>query len=90
MSTRRFITADTDLTAAFVRVEGDLFRHMVKVLRLKIDTRVNLADGRGTECTGIIKEIGRDHLAIAVEERHAAAPSGGGTTDHPYPGTAKG
>lgn len=78
MSTRRFITADTDLTAAFVRVEGDLFRHMVKVLRLKIDTRVNLADGRGTECTGIITEIGRDHLAIAVEERHAAAPSGGG------------
>lgn len=78
MSTRRFIAADTDLTAAFVRVEGDLFRHMVKVLRLKIDTRVKLADGHGTECTGIIKEIGRNHLTVVVEERHAAAPSGGG------------
>lgn len=77
MSTRRFITADADLRAAFVRIEGDLFRHMVKVLRLKIDTRVKLADGRGSECTGIIREIGRDHLTVAVEERHAAAPCGG-------------
>jgi 16S rRNA (uracil1498-N3)-methyltransferase len=66
-----------DLSAASVRVEGDLFRHMAKVLRLKIDTPVRLADGRGAECAGIIREIGRDHLTVAVEERHAAAPSGG-------------
>jgi len=77
MSVRRFMAPGADLSAASVRVEGDLFRHMAKVLRLKIDTPVRLADGRGAECAGIIREIGRDHLTVAVEERHAAAPSGG-------------
>lgn len=74
---RRFMAPGADLTVESVRVEGDLFRHMVKVLRLKIDTRVILADGRGAECAGIIREIGRDHLTVAVEERRAAVPSVG-------------
>ena len=77
MSMRRFMAPDAGLSGETVRIEGDLFRHMVKVLRLKIDTRVRLADGRGAECAGIIREIGRDHLTVAVEERRAAAPSGG-------------
>ncbi|ABB33599.1 protein of unknown function DUF558 [Geobacter metallireducens RCH3] len=77
MSVRRFMAPGADLAGESVRIEGDLFRHMVKVLRLKIDTRVRLADGHGVECAGIIQEIGRDHLTVAVEERHAVAPVGG-------------
>lgn len=77
MSVRRFMAPGADLSGETVRVEGDLFRHMVKVLRLKIDTPVRLADGRGAECAGIIREIGRDHLTVAVEERRSAALSGG-------------
>ena len=77
MSARRFMAPGADLSGETVRIEGDLFRHMAKVLRLKIDTRVRLADGRGVECAGIIQEIGRDHLSVAVKERHAAAPAGG-------------
>jgi len=78
MSGRRFMAPGADLSGETVRIGGDLFRHMVKVLRLKIDTPVMLADGRGGECAGIIREIGRDHLTVAVVERRAAAPSGGG------------
>lgn len=78
MSVRRFMAPGADLSGETVRIEGDLFRHMVKVLRLKIDTRLRLADGRGAECAGIIREIGRDHLTVAVEERHTTATSGGG------------
>lgn len=77
MSMRRFMAPDADLSGETVRIKGDLFRHMVKVLRLKIDTRVMLADGRGAECAGIIREMGRDHLTVVVEERCAAAPTGG-------------
>lgn len=77
MNGRRFMAPDADLSGGTVRIEGDLFRHMVRVLRLKIDTPVRLADGRGAECTGIIREIGRDHLTVAVVERRAAACDGG-------------
>jgi len=77
MSVRRFMAPGADLSAETVQIDGDLFRHMAKVLRLKIDTRVRLADGRGVECTGIIREMGRDHLTVAIEERHATASPGG-------------
>lgn len=77
MSGRRFMAPDADLSGGTVRIGGDLFRHMVKVLRLKIDTPVRLADGRGVECAGIIREIGRDHLTVAVVERRAATCHGG-------------
>ncbi len=77
MNARRFLAPGADLSGETVRIEGDLFRHMVKVLRLKIDTPIRLANGRGAECAGIIREIGRDHLTVAVEERRAAPPSGG-------------
>uniref|UniRef100_A0A831UCQ6 Ribosomal RNA small subunit methyltransferase E n=1 Tax=Geobacter metallireducens TaxID=28232 RepID=A0A831UCQ6_GEOME len=77
MSGRRFMAPDADLSGGTVRIGGDLFRHMARVLRLKIDTPVMLADGRGAECAGIIREIGRDHLTVAVVERRAAARDGG-------------
>lgn len=87
---RRFIATDSDLSGETVEIRGDLFRHMARVLRLKIDTPVMLADGRGTECTGRIREIGRESLVVVIEERSGAAPA----TDAPritlYQGLPKG
>ncbi|WP_298436234.1 16S rRNA (uracil(1498)-N(3))-methyltransferase [Geobacter sp.] len=87
---RRFILPGADLSGETVEVRGDLFRHMAKVLRLKIDTCVQLADGRGCECTGIIREIGRESLRVAITRRCAAAPSGAAPRITLYQGVPKG
>lgn len=68
MTMRRFILTGEDLSRGKVEVTGDLFRHMARVLRLKIDTRVKLSNGKGGECVGVIREIGKDCLTITVEE----------------------
>ena len=87
---RRFILPGADLSGDTVEVRGDLFRHMAKVLRLKIDTRVQLADGRGCECTGIIREIGRESLRVAITRRRAAAPFNAAPRITLYQGVPKG
>ncbi|HKZ18169.1 MAG TPA: 16S rRNA (uracil(1498)-N(3))-methyltransferase [Geobacteraceae bacterium] len=51
-----------------VIVSGNLFRHMAKSLRLKIGTAVMLADGEGHQCTGVIREIGKESLIVFIEQ----------------------
>ena len=87
---RRFIATDCDLFAETVEIRGDLFRHMARVLRLKIDTPVTLADGRGTECAGRIREIGRESLVVAIKERCIAAAAASAPRITLYQGLPKG
>ena len=65
---RRFILSDSTVDDRMVTVRGDLFRHMAKVLRLKVGTGVILADGRGGEYTGVITAVGTRSLEVRVEE----------------------
>lgn len=65
---RRFFIPPQDLTGGTVTVAGDNFRHMAKVLRLKIGARILLADGQGHESVGVIRRIDRESLLIAIEE----------------------
>ncbi len=76
MTVRRFFIAPGALSDRTIRVDGDLFRHMAHVLRLKIDTPVLLADGTGREFSGIIREIGKESLVIAVTEARREAVAG--------------
>ncbi len=65
---RRFII-DKDIPAdGDTIISGNLFRHMTKVLRLKIGTKVMLVDREGIRCTGLIRDIGRESLTVSVEQ----------------------
>ena len=74
MSMRRFFVPPEVFADGCATISGDLFRHMVKVLRLKPGTGVLLADGRGTEFTGIIDSVGKENLVVTIQESRVAAP----------------
>jgi 16S rRNA (uracil1498-N3)-methyltransferase len=67
LTMRRFFFDKTAIEDGKAVITGNLFRHMAKVLRLKIGTSVTLVDRESTSYTGIIQEIGRDNLVIKVE-----------------------
>ncbi|KAJ8572437.1 hypothetical protein K7X08_008948 [Anisodus acutangulus] len=74
-----------------VRVKGDEFWHMTRVLRLTIDDRVELFDGKGGLVEGCIQNIDQTGLDIvALENPKSASPHN--TQWHVYAafGTLKG
>lgn len=87
---RRFVVPDLDLTGGTVLLGGALFRHITRVLRLKIDTPLLLVDGKGGEYRGTIREIARDSLLVAIEERRLPPLSAGETRITLYQGLPKG
>jgi 16S rRNA (uracil1498-N3)-methyltransferase len=74
LSLRRFFVPPEAFGDGSVTISGDLFRHMVKVLRLKPGAGVLLADGRGTESAGIIDSVGKETLIVTIQESFVAAP----------------
>lgn len=90
MSVRRFLVPAGSLDADSVTLDGELYRHAVKVLRLKPGARIVLADGQGSERSGIIGEIGRTSLIVTLEEKGVAATGETGTRITLYQGLPKG
>ena len=87
---RRFILSDSTVDDGMVTVRGDLFRHMAKVLRLKVGTGVILADGRGGEYTGVITAVGTRSLEVRVEEVASPQEEDAGPRITIYQGMPKG
>lgn len=87
---RRFIVPADAIADGSAVITGDLFRHMAKVLRLKNGTRVLLADGEGSEFTGIIRDIGKEKLVVALEESRTVTPAATGPRITLYQGLPKG
>lgn len=71
---RRFFVSPEVFADGCATISGDLFRHMAKVLRLKPGAAVLLADGRGSEFTGIIDSIGKESLVVSIQESCVAPP----------------
>jgi 16S rRNA (uracil1498-N3)-methyltransferase len=65
---RRFFIDKSMLQEGTAIISGNLFRHMAKVLRLKIGTSTMLIDEEGSRYTGIIRSIGRDSLSVTIEK----------------------
>ncbi|KAL0921884.1 hypothetical protein M5K25_008999 [Dendrobium thyrsiflorum] len=60
-----------------VRVEGDEFWHMTKVLRLGLNARVELFNGTGGIVEGCIQSIDRNaSVVVALEEPKVLSPNG--------------
>jgi len=66
---RRFFVEDIDESSKSVRVKGEEFIHLKKVLRLKAASPVAVFNGRGLELTGVIESIGPDFASIKIESR---------------------
>jgi 16S rRNA (uracil1498-N3)-methyltransferase len=65
---RRFFIPPGAVAEGIITVDGDLFQHMARVLRLRVDAPVLLADGTGREFSGTIREMHRERLVIAITE----------------------
>jgi 16S rRNA (uracil1498-N3)-methyltransferase len=74
LSVRRFFIPPEAVADGCATISGDLFRHMVKVLRLKPGTGVLLADGSGTEFAGVIASVGKENLVVIIQESCIVAP----------------
>ncbi|KAL2610186.1 hypothetical protein R1flu_028759 [Riccia fluitans] len=62
---------------SIVRVEGDEFWHMTKVLRLKVNDRVELFDGKGVTLEGTVVTVNRHHAEVtAMGSPRILAPVG--------------
>ncbi len=65
---RRFIIPVPVITEEAITISGDLFHHMVRVLRMKSGARVCLVDGSGHEYAGVIHRINGESVTIALED----------------------
>lgn len=68
MSNRRFMINARSIRNGFASFDGELFNHMVRVLRLGTGSQVSLVDERGNEHLGIIDQVDRDWVVIKITE----------------------
>ncbi|MBT0664847.1 16S rRNA (uracil(1498)-N(3))-methyltransferase [Geobacter pelophilus] len=70
---RRFLVPANLISGESVIIEGDLYRHMAKVLRLQPGNRVALCDGQGMEFTATILQIDNRSLSLQITAQHSTA-----------------
>jgi len=70
---RRFFVDRNSIADGVALIDGELFRHMVTVLRLKVGDRVALADGLGGEYVGMFTSVAGERAIVRIEERVAPA-----------------
>ncbi|GFE62445.1 16S rRNA (uracil(1498)-N(3))-methyltransferase [Geobacter sp. AOG2] len=78
MSRRRFMISSRNIRDGYASFNGDLFNHMVRVLRLGTGDGVTLVDEAGNEHQGVIDQVSKEWVAVRVEApcRPAAVAAG--------------
>jgi 16S rRNA (uracil1498-N3)-methyltransferase len=66
---RRFFVDDITAGSKEVRIVGDEFGHLKRVLRLKKGDRVSVFNGKGLELAGSVSSIGRDSALVEIRGR---------------------
>lgn len=74
MSSRRFMIASRTIRDGFAACDGDLFNHIIRVLRLGTGASLTLIDEKGKEYQGVINQIDREWVIIKITEA-SATPS---------------
>ena len=74
MSIRRFMINSRNIRNGFASFDGELFNHMVRVLRLGPGDPLLLVDEKGIECQGIIDQVDRDWVVVKVIASSLDAP----------------
>jgi 16S rRNA (uracil1498-N3)-methyltransferase len=75
---RRFLAPDTDLSGETLEIGGDLYGHLVRVLRIAGGERFVLADGQGNEVEAEMGAIGKGSATARVVRRLPAITPGTG------------
>lgn len=87
---RRFFIKREMIRDGNALVTGNLFRHMIKVLRLKIGTGVLLTDEEGLKYSGVISGIEKNAATITIENEAHAHEGGTGVPITLFQGLPKG
>lgn len=66
MSSRRFMVNSLNITNGSAVLAGELFRHIVRVLRLSAGTPLTLVDELGREHDGVIDQVARDLVTVKI------------------------
>lgn len=81
MSSRRFMIGSGSIRNGYVSLDGGLFNHIVRVLRLNPGDEVTLVDEKAYEHMGIIDQIAKERVSVKIA-LSAKAP---GASGHPAP-----
>ena len=66
MSGRRFMISSRSIRDGYASFDGDLFNHIVRVLRLSPGDLVTLVDEKGTEHQGVINQVAKEWVAVKI------------------------
>ena len=62
------------ITKNTIHIDGEQFRHLVKVLRLNIGDEVELFDGRGLTASAVITEINKSSAQLKIQQIQTQKP----------------
>lgn len=79
MSVRRFMIHSRTIREGYASFDGDLFNHMVRVLRLKTGDNVLLIDEIGVEYFGTINQVAKEWVAVKIDSSNLTAASDSAT-----------
>jgi len=66
MSSRRFMINTSCISNGTATLGGELFRHIVRVLRLTAEEQLTLVDETGSEHEGVIDQVTRDLVTVRI------------------------
>ncbi len=73
MSARRFMINSRTVRDGYASFDGEIYNHMVRVLRLATGDSVQLADEKGLVYYGVINQVAKEWVAVKISSTHAAA-----------------
>jgi 16S rRNA (uracil1498-N3)-methyltransferase len=80
LSRRRFMINSRSVLNGYASFNGDLFNHIVRVLRLGTGSPVTLVDERCREYHGVVDQVGRYQVAVKITAELAAEETVGGAS----------
>lgn len=66
MSGRRFMINSRSIRDGYASFDGDLFNHIVRVLRLSTGDAVTLVDDKGNEHQGVIDQVAKEWVVVKI------------------------
>lgn len=75
MSVRRFMINSRAIRDGYASFDGDIYNHMVRVLRLETGDAVQLADEKGMIHFGTINQVAKEWVAVKVTSSTSAIQS---------------
>lgn len=78
MSGRRFMIASRSIRDGYASFDGDLFNHIVRVLRMTPGDQLTLVDEKGNEHQGVIDQVAKEWVAVKIVMSGSADAAGSG------------